>query len=256
MPLRKAGSRMLDGKTVLISGAGGGIGRASAIAMVRCHANVFMLGRREAALDETARLTGDDGTHIGYMACDITNLNDVKMAIEKAVATFGKLTSVLNNAAVFFKTDILSKALEPSWEQNFRVNIMGTIHVIHESIPYLMQNQKSSIINISSIDAYSGCKGYTGYSASKGAVISLTRGLALDLGQYNIRVNAIAPGITDTPMTHQRIEAKREEYLSKVAIKRIGKAEDIADSAVFLASDMSDYITGQVIQVNGGMQFI
>lgn len=247
---------MLKGKTVLVTGAGGGIGRACAVMLAKQHALVYITGRREAPLIETARMIEEQGGSCAYSCCDVSDEAQVETLIMSVAARFGKLDTVVNNAAVFLKTDILSEKLEESWQQLMDVNVMGMIKVIHAALPKLIESGGGSIINLSSIDAFSGCKGYTGYSAAKGAVVSLTRGLALELGQYNIRVNAVAPGITDTPMTHARIEAGRDAYLSRLAIKRIGRDEDIAGAVLFLASDLSSYITGEVLNVNGGMQFV
>ena len=247
---------MLHGKTVLVTGAGGGIGRACAVMMAKEHAQVYITGRREAPLKETAQIIEAQGGSCAYSCCDVSDDIQVKSLIMSVMAKYGKIDTVVNNAAVFLKTDILSEELEESWQELMDVNVMGMIRVIHAALPKMIENGGGSIINLSSIDAFSGCRGYTGYSAAKGAVVSLTRGLALELGQYDIRVNAVAPGITDTPMTHARIEAGREAYLSRLAIKRIGKDEDIAGAVLFLASDFSSYMTGEVLNVNGGMQFV
>lgn len=252
----RKGVCMLTGKTVLITGAGGGIGRACAVMMAKANAQIYITGRREEPLRETAALVKEAGGRCCYMTCDVSKEEQVKKLAAAVIDEYGRLDTVVNNAAVFLKTDIMSLELESSWQEMFDVNVMGIIHVIHATVPYLIQNGGGSIINLSSIDAFSGCLHYTGYSATKGAVVSLTRGLALDLGGSHIRVNAVAPGITDTPMTHERIEAGREKYLSGLALKRIGRDEDIAGAVLFLASDLSSYITGEVINVNGGMQFV
>lgn len=247
---------MLTGKTVLITGAGGGIGRACALMMANAHARVCITGRKSGSLKETQALIQKAGGECIFKVCDVADEKQVKELVDAAVLYYGGLDTVVNNAAVFLKTDICSLTLEESWREMLDINVMGTVHVIHAAVPYLIQNGGGSIINLSSIDAFSGCPEYTGYSMTKGAIVSLTRALALELGQYKIRVNAVAPGITDTPMTHERIEAGREKYLSRLAIKRIGEDSDIAGAVQFLASDLSSFITGEVINVNGGMQFI
>lgn len=245
---------MLRGKTVFITGAGSGIGRKIAILMSRQHAAVYLVGRTIENVRQTATVIQKEGGDVGFCRCDITDPADVRRAVQKAVDYFGKLDSVVNNAAVFAPCNILSEELEGTWKDTFEVNLMGIVHVISEAAPYLIRNGKGSIINIASIDAYDGCKGYSAYSASKGGVVSLTKSLALDLGQHLIRVNAIAPGIIETSMTHDRIMENREKYLDKLVLKRIGKDKDVANVAVFLTSDMADYITGQVLHVNGGLR--
>lgn len=245
---------MLSGKTVFITGAGSGIGRKIAIIMSRQHAEVYLVGRAIENVRETATIIHKEGGDVGYCKCDVADAAEVRAAVQKAVDYFGKLDTVINNAAIFEPTNILNKELEKTWRETFEVNLMGTVHVICETAPHLIRNGKGSIINIASVDAYDGCKGYSAYSASKGGVVSLTKSLALDLGQYFIRVNAIAPGITDTPMTHERIVENEDKYLNRLALKRIGEDTDIANTAIFLTSDMSEYMTGQVLHVNGGMR--
>lgn len=245
---------MLSGKTVFITGAGSGIGRKIAIMMSRQHAEVYLVGRTIENIRETATIIHKEGGDVGYCKCDVSDAAEVRAAVQKAVDYFGKLDTVINNAAIFEPSNILNKELEKTWRETFEVNLMGTVHVICEASPHLIRNGKGSIINIVSVDAYDGCKGYSAYSASKGGVVSLTKSLALDLGQYFIRVNAIAPGITDTPMTHDRIMENKEKYLNRLVLKRIGEDTDIAHAAVFLTSDMADYITGQVLHVNGGLR--
>lgn len=246
---------MLNEKIMLITGGGCGIGRACAVMAVKEHAKVFIIGRREEPLRETKKIITEMGGTCAYKVCDISKAEEAENIAKEVVKVFGKLDCVINNAAVFLTTDIQSEHLEESWQKMFDVNVMGMIRVIHGAIPF-MKEAGGSIINLSSIDAFSGCKGYSGYSATKGAVISLTRALALELGEHNIRVNAVAPGITDTPMTHERILHGKEGYLQKLALKRIGRDEDIAGAVIFLTSDNSSFITGEVINVNGGMQFI
>lgn len=247
---------MLAGKRVFLTGGGSGIGRQIALEMVNQRARVFLIGRRREALEETVKLSGAGAGMIAYAVCDIGIEAEVKSAVEKAAGCFGGLDTVVNNAALFWKTDIRTPELEDSWQKQFDINVMGTIRVIHAAMPYLLSNEAGSIVNLASVDAFSGCRGYTGYSATKGAVVSLTRGLALDLGEHGIRVNAVAPGITRTPMTQDRIDRNQAGYLSRLCVKRIGTDQDIADAVVYLASDKAGYITGEVLQVNGGMQFV
>lgn len=246
---------MLTQKTAVITGAGGGIGRECAKVLAREHAHILLIGRHEENIKETARQIAEEGYQASYFKCDVAEKEDVKK-LSEYIGKLGKIDILVNNAALFLQTDILKKELEEEWQKMIRVNIGGVIEMVHLCLPYMMCEEGASIINLASVDAFAGCQNYTGYSMTKGAVVSFSRSLALDVGKYGIRVNVVAPGITDTPMTHNRIEKNREKYLNRLVIKRIGTDRDIANAVLFLASDLSSYITGEVLNVNGGLQFV
>ena len=248
------GADMLKGKTVLITGAGGGIGRACAVMMAHEHAQVFITGRREEPLKETAQMITEQGGVCDYCCCDVSKEKEVEALLQAVSRRYGRLDTLVNNAAVFLQTDIRSPELEDSWQKLLDVNVMGMVKVIHAALPYLIENGSGSIINLSSIDAFSGCVNYTGYSAAKGAVVSLTRGLALELGQYDIRVNAVAPGITRTDMVAALPKEMIEPLVNRIPLRRIGEAEDIANAFLFLSSDMASYVTGEILSVDGAMR--
>lgn len=247
---------MMKQKNVLITGAGSGIGRACAIQMAKEGKRVLITGRVKESLEATKNMIEEAGGFCDYITGDVSNCEEVKYIVSHFCEKYGTIDILVNNAAVFLTTDILGKEQETNWERLIDINVLGVVNMIHQVVPGMVEEKEGSIVNISSIDAFAGCYGYTGYSATKGAIVSLTRSLALELGKYNIRVNAVAPGITDTPMTHQRIEQNKDKYLSRLALQQIGKAEDIANAITFLASDQSKYITGEILNVNGGMQFV
>lgn len=247
---------MLTDKVALITGGGSGIGKECAKLFAKHHATVIIIGRNESKIEESARSIDPEGKSVFGKKCDVSIDEDVNQLISWVNEKFGRIDILVNNAALFLPTDILKEELQDEWEKMIDVNIKGTIKMIQKCVPFMVKNNEGSIVNISSVDAFAGCLNYAGYSMTKGAVVSLTRGLALDLGRYNIRVNAVAPGITDTPMTHTRIEENRDKYLSRLVLKRIGKDTDIANAVLFLSSVMSSYITGEVINVNGGLQFV
>ena len=141
------------------------------------------------------------------------------------------------------------------WQQTVDINLTGMFNVTRALAPVMAENGSGSIISIASVDAFQGCRNYSHYAMTKAGVVGLSRTLAQELGPKGIRVNAIAPGIMLTEMTRDRVEANKDAYLARVPIGRIGVPEDIANAALFLASEMSSYITGQVIHVNGGMYF-
>ena len=245
---------MLTGRCAFITGATSGIGKQAALVLGRQHANVFVVGRNPKCLAETEAMLKAENIRVYAKCCDIADAAMVKETAEYAVEKLGGMDILVNSAGIFEPTDI-EEPVSERWKRHFEVNVDGTYHVVNAFLPYLKEKEKSSVINVASVDAYQGCRGYAAYAASKGAVISLSREMALELGEYNIRVNVVAPGITDTNMTHERIQENKEKYLKGLVLKRIGRAEDIANAICFLASDMSDYITGEVIHVNGGMRF-
>lgn len=246
---------MLTHKTAVVTGAGGGIGRECAKVLAREHAHVLLIGRHEENIKETAKQIAEEGYTATYFQCDVAQKEDLKR-LGAYMEKLGKIDILVNNAALFLKTDILKRELEAEWEKMIQVNICGVIEMVHLCLPYMMTEEGASIINLASVDAFAGCQNYTGYSMTKGAVVSFSRSLALDIGKYGIRVNVVAPGITDTPMTHERIEKNKEKYLNRLVLKRIGTDTDIANAILFLASDRSSYITGEVLNVNGGLQFV
>ncbi len=247
---------MLSQKIAVVTGAGGGIGRECAKILAKEHAHVLVIGRHEENIKETVQQILDDGYQASYSKCDVSKEKDIKRLKTLIEEKFGKIDILVNNAALFLPTDLLKKDIEDEWQKMIDVNINGVIQMVHTCLPYMMQQKDASIINLASVDAFAGCMNYTGYSMTKGAVVSFSRSLALDLGKYNIRVNVVAPGITDTPMTHDRIEQNKEKYLKRLVLKRIGTDQDIANAVLFLASGMSNYVTGEVLNVNGGLQFV
>ena len=245
---------MLSGKNVFVTGATSGIGRQAALQLGKWHANVFIIGRNANRLEETEKMLKAEGITVYSQNCDIADAEAVNQTAAYAVEKMGGMDILVNSAGIFEPTDIQAP-IDATWKRHFEINVDGTYNVVNAFLPYLKKNEKSSVVNVASVDAYQGCRGYAAYAASKGAVVSLSKEMALELGEYNIRVNVVAPGITDTNMTHERILENKEKYLKSLVLKRIGRAEDIANAICFLASDMSDYITGEVIHVNGGMRF-
>lgn len=245
---------MLKGKTALITGAGRGIGREIALKMASQGASVIIADIDEKTMEAVKEEASDLGVKSMAVKMDISDSNSVAAAVGKVLGEFGSIDILVNNAAIFREAPFLEMTPE-QWQQTVDINITGMFNVTRALAPVMAENGSGSIISIASVDAFQGCRNYSHYAMTKAGVVGLSRTLAQELGPKSIRVNAIAPGIMLTEMTRDRVEANKDAYLARVPIGRIGVPEDIANAALFLASEMSSYITGQVLHVNGGMYF-
>lgn len=245
---------MLKGKTALITGAGRGIGREIALKMASQGASVIIADIDENTMEAVKEEASDLGVKSMAVKMDISDSNSVAAAVGKVLGEFGSIDILVNNAAIFREAPFLEMTPE-QWQQTVDINLTGMFNVTRALAPVMAENGSGSIISIASVDAFQGCRNYSHYAMTKAGVVGLSRTLAQELGPKSIRVNAIAPGIMLTEMTRDRVEANKDAYLARVPIGRIGVPEDIANAALFLASEMSSYITGQVLHVNGGMYF-
>ena len=245
---------LLKNKVALITGSGRGIGREIALKMASEGANIVIADIDEATMNATKADVEALGVKAIAVKMDISSGESVQAAVDAIVKEFGKIDILVNNAAIFKKAPFLEMT-EAEWDQTCNINLKGLYNVTHAVAPIMVENHDGRIISIASVDAFQGCLNYSHYAMTKAGVVGLSRTLAQELGPHNIRVNVIAPGIMLTEMTRDRVEANKEAYLAKVPIGRIGVPEDIANAALFLASDMSSYVSGQVIHVNGGMYF-
>ncbi len=245
---------LLENKVAFITGAGRGIGREIALKMASEGANIVIADIAEDTMQAAKKDIEALGVKAFAVRTDISDEQSVKEAVQAVTETFGKIDILVNNAAIFKRAPFLEMTGD-MWDFTSNINLKGIFHVTHAVASLMAENKQGVIISISSVDAFQGCRDYSHYATTKAGVVGLSRTLAQELGPYNIRVNVIAPGIMLTDMTKDRVEANKEAYLAKVPIGRIGVPEDIANAALFLASDLSSYITGQVIHVNGGMYF-
>ena len=244
---------MLEGKVALITGAAKGIGRAIALAMAAEKATVVInyngsKERAEQVLEEVKAL-GADGC---VYQCNVADTADTDAMIKEIIKTYGHLDILVNNAGIT-KDGLIMKMREEDFDRVLNVNLKGTFNTIRHSARQMLKQRSGKIINISSVSGILGNVGQANYAASKAGVIGLTKTMARELGSRGITVNAIAPGFVDTEMTEVLSEEIRENACKQIILGRFGKPEDIANAAVFLASDKADYITGQVISVDGGM---
>lgn len=244
---------MLKNKIALITGAGRGIGRAIAIALAKESAEVVInYNGSEERAKEVKQTIEENGGKASIYKCNVSDFVACEAMIQDIVKEYGHLDILVNNAGIT-KDGLIMKMKEEDFDSVLNVNLKGTFNTIRHSARQMLKQRSGKIINISSVSGILGNVGQANYAASKAGVIGLTKTMARELGSRGITVNAIAPGFVDTEMTEVLSEEIRENACKQIILGRFGKPEDIANTAVFLASDKADYITGQVISVDGGM---
>ena len=244
---------MLENKVALVTGAGRGIGRAIAIALAKEGAEVIVNynGSEERAKEVKQTIEENCGKASIYK-CNVSDFEACEAMIKDVVKEHGHLDILVNNAGIT-KDGLIMKMKEEDFDSVLNVNLKGTFNTIRHSARQMLKQRNGKIINISSVSGILGNVGQANYAASKAGVIGLTKTMARELGSRGITVNAIAPGFVDTEMTEVLSEELKENACKQIILGRFGKPEDIANAAIFLASDKADYITGQVISVDGGM---
>ena len=244
---------MLKNKIALITGAGRGIGRAIAIALAKEGAEVVInYNGSEERAKEVKQTIEENGGKASIYKCNVSDFTACEAMTKDIVKEYGHLDILVNNAGIT-KDGLIMKMKEEDFDSVLNVNLKGTFNTIRHSARQMLKQRSGKIINISSVSGILGNVGQANYAASKAGVIGLTKTMARELGSRGITVNAIAPGFVDTEMTEVLSEEIRENACKQIILGRFGKPEDIANTAVFLASDKADYITGQVISVDGGM---
>ena len=244
---------MLENKVALVTGAGRGIGRAIAIALAKEGAEVIVnYNGSEERAKEVKQTIEENGGKASVYKCNVSDFEACETMIKDVVKEYGHLDILVNNAGIT-KDGLIMKMKEEDFDAVLNVNLKGTFNTIRHSARQMLKQRSGKIINISSVSGILGNAGQANYAASKAGVIGLTKTMARELGSRGITVNAIAPGFVDTEMTEVLSEELKESACKQIILGRFGKPEDIANAAVFLASDKADYITGQVISVDGGM---
>jgi 3-oxoacyl-[acyl-carrier protein] reductase len=244
---------LLQNKVALITGASRGIGRSIAITFAKQGANVAFtyLSSVEKGEALTAELEAFGIKAKGYRS-DASDFSQAESLVNEVVADFGTLDVLVNNAGIT-RDGLLMRMSEDQWDEVIRVNLKSVFNLTKAATKPMMKAKFGSIINLTSVVGIRGNAGQTNYAASKAGIIGFTKSVALELGSRNIRSNAIAPGFIETEMTDELNATSIEEWKKTIPLKRGGQPEEVADACVFLASDMSRYITGQVLQVDGGM---
>ncbi|MDO5707692.1 MAG: 3-oxoacyl-[acyl-carrier-protein] reductase [Andreesenia angusta] len=243
----------LIGKKALITGASRGLGKAIAIKLAELGADIVIndIGNEEEA-ESVVKEIESLGRNSLFIKADISDFEQAKELVDNALKEIGSIDIVVNNAGIT-RDNLLLRMSEEDFDSVIDVNLKGVFNITKSILRPILKTRNASIINISSIVGISGNAGQTNYSASKAGVIGFTKSLAKEIAKKNIRVNAIAPGFIETDMTEKLSDDIIESYKSSIPLGRLGTADDIANTVAFLASDISSYITGQVIVVDGGM---
>jgi len=244
---------MLDGKVALVTGAARGIGKAIALKFASEGADVAFtdLVINEAA-EETISEIAAFGHKVKGYASNAANFDETHAVVEQILQDFGRIDILVNNAGIT-KDGLVMRMSEAQWDAVLAVNLKSAFNFIHAVVPQMSRLKGGSIINMASIAGQMGNPGQVNYSASKAGLIAMAKTVAKEMGSRGIRANAIAPGFIVSEMTNALPEAVRAEYIKNIPLKRGGTVEEIANTALYLASDLSSYVTGQVIAVNGGL---
>jgi 3-oxoacyl-[acyl-carrier protein] reductase len=244
---------MLKGKIAVVTGAGRGIGRAIALQLAKSGAKVVVNYRSSIAqVEELLNVIKDNGGEAIAVQADISKEAEVKALIEAAVKQFGRLDILVNNAGIT-KDNLLMRMSEEDFNQVLDINLKGTFLCTKHASTIMLKQRSGKIINISSVVGVTGNIGQANYAASKAGVIGLTKAAARELASRGITVNAVAPGFIDTDMTEHLSDKIKEASIANIPLKRFGTTDEIAGAVSFLASEAANYITGQVLQVDGGM---
>jgi 3-oxoacyl-[acyl-carrier protein] reductase len=242
----------LEGKTALVTGASQGIGRACAIELARTGANVALAARNEQKLAEVAAEIAAAGGTAHAFAIDIGSEDSIKAGAKAALAHFGSVEILVNNAGIT-KDGLMLRMKRADWDAVLSTNLTGTFLLTQALVSSMLKARWGRIINISSVVGETGQAGQANYAASKAGLIGLTKSLARELASRGITANAVAPGYIETAMTAVLEEKQRAHMLTQIPLARAGTDQDIARAVRFLASDEAAYITGHVLDVNGGM---
>ena len=244
---------LLQGKTALVTGAARGIGKAIALKFAAEGANVAFT---DLVIDENGKQTEKEIEAVGVKAkgyaSNATDFAETETVVNQVKADFGSIDILVNNAGIT-KDGLMLRMTEAQWDAVIAVNLKSAFNFIHACTPIMMKQRGGSIINMASVVGVHGNAGQCNYSASKAGMIALAKSIGQEMGSRGVRANAIAPGFIITAMTDKLSEEVKEQWISHIPLRRGGTPEDIANVATFLASDLSSYITGQVIQVDGGM---
>lgn len=245
--------KLLEGKVALVTGAARGIGKAIALKFASEGCNIAFT---DLVIDENGKKTEEEiaalGVQVKGYASNAADFEACHAVVAEVVKDFGRLDVLVNNAGIT-KDGLMMRMSEAQWDAVIAVNLKSAFNFVHAVTPVMMRQRSGSIINMASVVGVHGNAGQCNYSASKAGMIGLAKSIAQELGPRGVRANAIAPGFIITAMTDALSDEIKEEWAKKIPLRRGGTPEDVANIATFLASDLSSYVSGQVIQVDGGM---
>jgi 3-oxoacyl-[acyl-carrier protein] reductase len=243
---------LLEGRVALVTGASQGIGRACALALANAGARVALAARNSEKLSETAQQITNAGGQASVFALDLASEESIRAGAKAVLAAMGKIDILVNNGGIT-RDNLMLRMKLADWDAVLTTNLTGTFLLTQSVATAMLKARFGRIINITSVVGETGQAGQANYAASKAGLIGLTKSLARELASRNITVNAVAPGFIATPMTDVLNEQQRAAMLTQIPLDRPGTPEDIANAVAFLASEHASYITGHVLDVNGGM---
>lgn len=255
--MTQMGSGKLEGKVAVITGAADGIGRAAAVLFAREGAKLVLADINEKGLTETVKLVEEEKGIVAGRQTDVSKESEVEALINLAVQTYDQIDILCNNAGITGEFRGLDQESREDWQHVYEVNVLGAVFAIKHAAKYMRERKSGAIVNTASVAGIRAGAGLNAYSASKAAVINFTQTAACDLGGFNIRVNAVCPGLIETGMTRPIFELARDKGKvdklgSRCELRRYGRPEEVARAICFLASDEASYITGQALPVDGG----
>ncbi len=245
--------KLLEGKVAIVTGAARGIGKAIALKFAAQGADIAFT---DLTIDDNAKQTEEEiaamGVRVKGYASNAANFEDTAAVVKQIHADFGRIDVLVNNAGIT-RDGLLMRMTEQQFDMVINVNLKSAFNFIHACTPIMMKQKTGSIINMSSVVGVSGNAGQVNYSASKAGMIGMAKSVAKELGSRGVRANCVAPGFIITEMTDQLSEDVKKQWAAQIPLRRGGKPEDVADVCIFLASDLSSYVTGQVLHCCGGM---
>lgn len=246
---------LLDGKVALVTGGSRGIGKAIALKFASEGADVvFTYLSNKAAAEQTEQELGQFGHRVKAYASDASSFESAHELVKQVIEDLSRIDILVNNAGITRDT-LLMRMTEQQWDEVLNGNLKSAFNFIHAVVPLMARQRAGSIISLSSVVGIAGNAGQANYAASKAGIIALSTSVAKEMGSRNVRCNCIAPGFIDTDMTSSLPEELRKEWAKTIPLRRCGTPEEVANVALFLASDLSSYVTGQVIHCCGGMSY-
>ena len=246
---------LLDGKVALVTGGSRGIGKAIALKFASEGADVvFTYLSNKAAAEQTEQELGQFGHRVKAYASDASSFESAHELVKQVIEDFSRIDILVNNAGITRDT-LLMLMTEQQWDEVLNGNLKSAFNFTHAVVPLMARQRAGSIISLSSVVGIAGNAGQSNYAASKAGIIALSTSVAKEMGSRNVRCNCIAPGFIDTDMTSSLPEERRKEWAKTIPLRRCGTPEEVANVALFLASDLSSYVTGQVIHCCGGMSY-